>query len=852
MNIYPKNFETKIGFDEIRKILETYSSNPIGLELLHNISFSDNFIVIDSLLKELKEYINVKSSNIELPSLYIDDLRESINRLKTDGTFLEEIELVSLLRILDVYHSFYKIFLIDKTKGDKSNDSFEYEYPYISKHFQGLSTLPKLANNISKILDAEGKIKDSASRELRDIRYKLRSTEKEVSQVLSRVFKHAQKEGWIESDSNPTIRDGRMVLPIVAMHKHSIRGIVHDESTTGKTIFIEPEAVVEINNKLREIEIEERREVVRILIEVSKNIRPNIRHIEKAIHIIGYFDLLNSKYALAKELNASCPNIKNIYSFEWFNAKHPLLLRTLRKQNKEIVPLDIKIDDKEQRILVISGPNAGGKSVAIKTVGLIQYMLQCGLAVPIDDNSIAGIFSDIFIDIGDQQSIEDDLSTYSSHLRNMKYFLQNASNKSLILIDEFGSGTEPNIGSAIAISILDKLNSVKAKGIITTHYQSIKDFAEDSNGIKNSAMLYDRHNMTALFKLSIGRPGSSFAIEIAKKIGLSNEIIDKATDIVGQDYVNQDKYLQDIVRDKRYWENKRTNIKQEERKLEEANLKYENLLANFRIEQKEIIAKAKEEAKKIIDNANKEIELVIKGIREAEAEKTRTKLLRQNLEDYKNNLLSDEEDTDKQRLKSEKIARELEAILRRKDRKKQQKEESNKVSKSNLIHQKDKKEVKVNFVVGDAVMLKGSRNVAYIDSIDGDKYIIVSGNIKMTVTDKMITLASNKELNIKTKEENHSKNTQYIVDQIHEKRLHFSTDIDIRGSRYSEAIDIIAKFIDEALQLSITRLRVLHGTGTGALRTAVRDYLKGVKYVKRYHDEDVRFGGAGITVIELD
>lgn len=523
---------------------------------------------------------------------------------------------------------------------------------------------PQLITRINNILDKFGKIKDNASSELLRIRRELASTAGSISRSLNAILRNAQAEGYVDKDVTPTMRDGRLVIPVAPGLKRKIKGIVHDESSTGKTVFIEPAEVVEANNRIRELEGEERREIIRILTDFSIIIRPQVPAILQSYEFLAEIDFIRAKAHFSIQTNATKPSLEDKQILDWTMAIHPLLQLSLAKHNKKVVPLDIELT-KNQRILIISGPNAGGKSVCLKTVGLLQYMLQCGMPVPMHERSHAGLFGSIFIDIGDEQSIEDDLSTYSSHLTNMKTMMKSCNERSLILIDEFGGGTEPQIGGAIAEAVLKRFNEKGTFGVITTHYQNLKHFAEDHEGVVNGAMLYDRHLMQALFQLQIGNPGSSFAVEIARKIGLPEEVIADASEIVGSEYINADKYLQDIVRDKRYWETKRQNIRKREKQMEETIAKYEEELQELEKSRKEILRKAKEDAERLIQESNARIENTIRIIKEAQADKERTQSARQELTDFKNQI----EDIEKKN-KEDEIIRKMEKLREKQERKK--------------------------------------------------------------------------------------------------------------------------------------------------------------------------------------
>ena len=556
-------------------------------------------------------------------------------------------------------------------------------------------------------------------------------------------------------------------------------------------------------------------------------IRPHLDELAGVLDTLGQLDFIRAKALFAQDVGAQMCHVDRKPVVEWYTAVHPALLLSLRSQGKEVVPLNITLN-RQDRILVISGPNAGGKSVCLKTVGIVQYMMQCGLLPTLRDNSHMGIFRDIFIDIGDQQSIENDLSTYSSHLQNMKLFLSKGGKETLILIDEMGSGTEPQIGGAIAQSILEQLNEHQIMGVVTTHYQNLKQFAEDTDGVVNGAMLYDRQHMQPLFQLSVGYPGSSFAIEIARKTGLPREVIDKASEIVGSDYINMDKYLLDIVRDRRYWENKRQDIRAKEKRLDQLIADYDDRLDSIRAEHRQIIHDARNEAEEILRSSNAQIERTIKEIRARQAEKEHTKELRRQLEDFKRRLNADQEPDEPQRLKD--------ITPKDKPRHRQPKKAAKPAAPKERPLQ-----------AGDNVVIKGSNTVGSLISID-EKYALVAfGNIKTRIEANQVERTMRKEKTPKAESLGRS-----TTDEIRTRQLNFKPDIDVRGMRADEALQAITYFIDDAIQFSAQRVRILHGTGTGALKVAIRQYLSSVTGVKSYRDEHVQFGGAGITVVDLE
>ncbi|KAA6327135.1 Endonuclease MutS2 [termite gut metagenome] len=809
--IYPPNFEHKIGFDPIRQLLKSNCLSTLGEERAEEMTFSNCLEEIEIRLNLVTEFIRIIQDENNFPDQFFFDVRPSLKRIRVEGMYLNEQELFDLRRSLETIRNIVQFFIKEKEEANKL-------YPNLKQLAGNTVVFPQLLVKTDAILDKYGKIKDKASAELARIRRDLSNTIGGISKTLNGILHNAQSEGYVEKDTTPTIRDGRLVIPIAPALKRKIKGIVHDESASGKTVFIEPAEVVEANNHIRELEGEERREIVRILTEFSNVARPFIPDILQSYEFLAEIDFIRAKGYVALQFNAIKPILEKEPLLDWGMAIHPLLQLSLAKQNKKVVPLDIELND-QQRILIISGPNAGGKSVCLKTVGLLQYMLQCGMLIPLHERSRTGIFTDIFIDIGDEQSIEDDLSTYSSHLTNMKVMVKNCNEHSLILIDEFGGGTEPQIGGAIAESILKRFNAKRTFGVITTHYQNLKHFAEDCEGIVNGAMLYDRHQMQALFQLQTGNPGSSFAVEIARKIGLPEEIIADASEIVGSEYINADKYLQDIVRDKRYWENKRQTIRQREKHLEETITRYETEMEEFRKSRKEIIRQAKEEAEHLLQESNAKIENTIRTIKEAQAEKEKTRLSRQELTDFRHSvekLISQEQ--------GNKVARKKERLL-----------------------QKQK-----NITVGDTVMIKGQNTAGKVLDIAGKSAIVALGNIKTTVKlerlEQVHSTASQHKEPVKNV---FSGNSTHPQDQMYEKKLTFKQDIDVRGMRGDEALQAISYFIDDAILVGINRVRILHGTGTGILRTLIRQYLQSVSEVKQFADEHVQYGGTGITVVDF-
>lgn len=849
--IYPKTFEDKIGFNEIRTLLRERCLSSLGKEEVDKIIFMDNVKAINTQLSRVREFRRLQEEEENFPLNYFFDVRQSVARLRLEGTHMEEDELFDLRRSLGTVNDI--VTYLNRTDEDAAvaatDDGWRkdpvYPYPALHELAEGVVTFPQILQRIDQILDKFGKIRDTASPELLNIRRELAKVEGSISRTLYSILRSAQSEGLIEKDVTPAMRDGRLVIPVVPTMKRKIKGIVHDESASGKTLFIEPTEVVEANNRVRELEAEERREVIRILTEMAKVIRPHVPQILDSYKLLAQVDMLRAKTELAKLIGGIEPEVGKYPHIDWIGATHPLLRLSLQKQGKKVVPLEITLT-RNKRMLIISGPNAGGKSVCLKTVGLVQYMLQCGLSVPMSERSQTGIFQNILIDIGDEQSIEDDLSTYSSHLTNMKNMMKSANDRTLILIDEFGTGTEPQIGGAIAEAVLKQFCIKRAYGVITTHYQNLKHFADSHEGVVNGAMLYDRHQMQALFQLQIGQPGSSFAIEIARKIGLPEQVIHDASEIVGSDYIQSDKYLQDIVRDKRYWESKRQTIHQREKQMEQTIAKYESEISDLAKSRKEVLAKAKERAEELFKESNKKIENVIREIREKQAEKEETKKLRDSLKDFKEGI----SDMDKQ-AEDDKIARKMAQILRRKENKKNRKKgdpSSSGQDKDNTSAATTLSTVSAPLKEGDTVRIKGTTSVGKIESIQGKNATVIFGDLRSTTSLKKLEHATAPKREEPRPFMTVGRQTRETID---EKKLNFKQDLDVRGMRGDEALNAVMYFIDDATLVGMSRVRILHGTGTGILRQLIRQYLATVPAVISYKDEHVQFGGAGITVVDL-
>lgn len=808
--IYPKSFENKIGFGIVRSAVAERCATPAGREFgAEAIRFSNDFGSVSSALNATAEMLTIISAgNDDLPLGRVADIRRALLAVRIDGTFLAADDLANVRNTLSAFSAIISFF---------SETERAQLYPRLATITSTLGDFPDLVRKIDRVIDRYGNVLDSASPELADIRRELSKAQGMIASTMRRVLARAVAEGYVESDATPSVRDGRMVLPVSPMYKRKISGIVHDESASGKTLFIEPAEVVQTNNRLRELQIDERREIARIMMAVTAELRPSIPAILDSCVIAAELDFIHAKALYARDIDARLPNLSPHQEMEWYHACHPGLLQSLRSQGKEIVPLDIKLTP-ENRLLIVSGPNAGGKSVTLKTVGIVQYMTQCGLLPPLYENSHVGLFDNIFVDIGDDQSIENDLSTYSSHLTHMKNFMAQGSSSTLVLIDEFGTGTEPLIGGAIAQAILSRFAEIGMWGVITTHYQNLKQLAEETPGLINGSMLYDRQRMEPMFKLIVGTAGSSFAIEIARKIGLPGEIVDKAKEIVGSDYVNIDKYLLDIARDRRYWENKRMAIRQKEKKIESVLADYEARADDLRSQRREILADAKEQARRIVEGSNAAIERTILEIRRVQADRDETRRLRADLQ------------AEQQRVQAAESDHPLLA----------------KAPKPHKQRKPKTPEPMKPIEVGDYVKLHGQETPGQVLEIQGKNATVSFGMLRTTVKiDRLTPTLQRPKLDAPTQV------ALATSDQHHTRRLDFKQEIDVRGMRADEAIQAVTYFIDDAIRFSAGRVRILHGTGTGALRQAIRQYLSTVNGISSYADEDVRMGGAGITVVNL-
>lgn len=810
---YPHDtIERKLGMDAVRRHISDACICEPAREMVAAMAVSTDYDSVKAELERTSEMVGVLDCDRPFSLSGLTDTRVWLVSLKAAGSFIDAPQLNSLRRSLRTAVEVAAFFDVE-----------DNPWPRLGLLASEMSEVLPVIRLIDSVLDSAGNVKDSASPTLRDIRSRMSTITNRISSAMRRILSRAVADGLVEPEVQPAVRDGRLVLPVAAMNKRRVVGIVHDESSTGKTYFIEPAEVVELNNEQRELEIEERREIVRILTGVADKIRPELTALAYTFEVMARFDFIQAKALFATRVGGAMPVLVKKSVAQWHDARHPVLRLTLEAQGRAVVPLDLELTADTARILVVSGPNAGGKSVTLKTAGIIQYMTQCGVLPSLDPRSRVGIFDGIFVDIGDDQSIEDDLSTYSSHLRNMKYILNHGTDRSMVLIDEFGAGTEPQIGGAIAQALLTEFNAKRMWGVVTTHYQNLKQLAEETPGLVNGSMIYDRQLMKPTFKLVIGHPGSSFAVEIARRTGLPESIIAEAGRIVGTDYFNLDKYLLDITRDRRYWENKRADIRRREKHLEEVIARYEENAESLRQQRRTIIAEAKTQADEIIARSNAAVERTIHEIRRGQAEKEETRAIRAQLAEERKAIAEDEPVENRELRKAPKPKR---------------------PKNTKPVIQKDEP-----IAAGDNVLLDNQGQPGKVMEITGNKAVVNFGLMKMTVP--LSRLGRTMRSASRIKEDSVTTVSLQTLEVTRSRQLSFKNEIDVRGMRADEAIQAVTYFIDDALQFNAGRVRILHGTGTGALRMAIRKYLDTVPGVSGFRDEDVRFGGAGITVVEL-
>ena len=839
--IHPEKIEPKIGFDKIREMISAKCGTEYGRHRVEEESFSTNRREIELRLNLTDEMRLIQIFESSFPDSGFIDCIPFLVPLQAGYS---HIDIVSLAKLRDTLETLRKILNFFKNTG-------EGEYPHLKKMSEPIFTFPEVSRRIDTILDRFGEIRDNASDALFEIRRSIREKEGTISRRIQAILRRAQEDGVVEEDASVSLRDGRMLIPVAVGNKKKIPGFVYDESASGKTAFVEPMEIVELNNQVRELHFAQQREILRILTEFTDFLRPYLPDLIASAEYMGELDFISAKAMVASRFAAGKPVISTSGEIRLQRARHPLLEENLKKEGKKIVPLDLQLNP-DKRILLISGPNAGGKSVCLKTVGLLQYMLQWGMLISTSESSELPIFKDIFIDIGDNQSIENDLSTYSSHLLNMKNILDEAGDKSLVLIDEFGSGTEPAAGGAIAEEILSELERRGCYGVITTHYTNLKFYAGNSTGVINGAMLFDVQKIEPLFKLEIGLPGNSFAFELARKMGLPESIVHGAEERAGSDFVTIERNLRKIARNKKQLEERLARIKSTDKTLENITEKYEKELGDIKSVRKGIIDEAKREAQEILAQANKKIEATIKEIKESQAEKEKTKVARKSL-----TLFQEELSSDAKTKTDEDIDRKMAQIIERKKRQQERKEQREKKRGSEEVQQAqqvikevEKEKTPVELAAGVKVKVKGSDLVGEIVKVSGKNVSVAIGEIITKMAMDKVEPISGKQYKDHFKPA--ERKSVYSGSSISERRLNFNPNIDIRGKRLDEAIEIVTRFIDDAIMVDMGQVSILHGKGNGVLREEIRKYLKITPGVKSFRDEHIERGGTGITIVELD
>ncbi len=844
--LYPQNIEQKLGFDRIRELLKEACMSTLGRNYVDKMKFSDRSDLVEKLIKQTSEFKDILQYEPSFPSQNFIDVTRHLSKAAIEGAFLIEEEAFDLklslrtiqecLRFFDNKepHQYPQLRELVGSSFDLSKIKDALQKPSNQADNKKLLVqnkwLKDIFDDLDRIIDDRGHVKDNASPELQDIRRTLISVMSGLRKKLDTVLKTAKKEGWVGDDVSLTIRNGRLVIPLAAEHKRKIKGFVQDESDTGKTVFLEPTEVLESNNEIKELEARERREIVRILMNLTNKIRPHVEALKRAYGFLGMVDFMRAKAKFAVQIEANTPLFTHNQQVSWTEARHPLLYLSFQKQGKKVKPLNVKLEE-NARILLVSGPNAGGKSVMLKTIGLLQYMYQCGLLVSMADFSTMGIFKNIFIDIGDEQSLDNDLSTYSSHLTNMKHFLLQSDKKTLFLIDEFGTGTEPSLGGAVAEAILDDLNKSGAFGVINTHYTNLKIFADKQHGLVNGAMRFDGEALEPLYELEIGKPGSSFALEIAQKIGLPKAVIEKAKSKLGNNQVNFEKLVKELDIEKKVFAEKNLEYSSKQRKLDQLLVQYTALKSVLETDKKTILNTAKAQAKQILKDTNAKVEGVIREIREQGAAKLATKEIRQQLQTFELTELKEEKITETKPNVQEEI--------------KQPKNEKSVIDFDEI--EDDNTEIGI----GSKVRIKGQVAVGEVINLRGKDAELAIGDLKTMVKINRLEKVGRREYREAIGESQAPKPKLTGFD-MNDKAANFSFNLDVRGKRGEDALVETNKFIDDGLMLGYSELRIVHGKGDGILRQLIRNHLRNsYKQIRKLEDEHADRGGSGVTIVKM-
>lgn len=809
--------EDKLGFTKIRELVAQECTNSMAVRMAQEMTFSNNYDRVVRELQQTEEFRLILMLENSFPSQDFIDLTDELIRLKIVGSVIDLQALFDLKCSLRTITECVRFLQHDD--ADK--------YPYLHELSTHVDLDPGITKVLSKIIDDKGEIFDNASPDLQEIRHLIHKKRNDVDVQISKQLARAKHEGWAPENAEATIRNGRMVIPMLDTHRRKIKGLIHDESATRQTAYLEPSEVVELNNDLRELEFAERHEIQRILAHFTDMLRPQLDALVNAYWFLARIDFIRAKARFALSIHAGRPIVDSITKVNWLDARHPLLQLHLKGQ---VVPFNIELND-DSHILIVSGPNAGGKSVCLKAVGLIQYMLQCGMLVPCRETSEFGIFDSIFIDIGDQQSIDNDLSTYTSHLQNMKQLLQMADANTLFLLDELGGGTEPRSGCAIAEALLEELYRRHSFGVVTTHFADLKLMADRHPGIINGAMMFDTENMKPLYRLSIGHPGSSFAFEIAQNIGFPKDVLEAAGQKVGGEMLNFEHQLQQIELDKQEIARQRTELEVADNFLSEVTVKYQQLTEKLEGKRYEILSAARKEAQQIIADANRTVEQTISDIKTAQAEKERTQQARQRMKEAGERIAQQQQQHNEERRQAQ--ANDL--IVAKKGQ-----------SQSDATHDTEVAEI----VVGGIVRIDGQDTFGEVVEIKGKKAVVESNSIRMTIALSRLQGTQKKNIPVDKTSRINSR-FQSIFDDINEKRKSFNPTLDLRGQRADEALMNLSHFMDDAQLLGEKELRILHGKGYGILKQMIREWLQGNKDVQSFRSERIELGGDGITVVQM-
>ena len=837
--------EQKIGFDRIRTIISDKCSTLYAAERAATETFSTKASQIRKRLLLTDEMRLIMMFEDSFPTGGFIDCIDFLKPLENSSSAIDLISLRKLRTMLDTLRKVTGFF-----EGVKDG-----VYPNLKRMSVHVMAFPEVQRRIDTIVDRYGDVKDTASDILYDIRRSLREKEGAISRRMSAILKKAQEEGIVDSDAGVSVRDGKMLIPVSAANKKKIAGFIYDESATGKTAFIEPAEVVELDNQIKELKFSEQREILRILLEFTEFLRPYIPDLLAGARYLGEIDFIMAKAQVALDFIAGMPVISDNGELNLRKARHPLLERALRKEKKEIVPLTASLSP-AKHILLISGPNAGGKSVCLKTVGLLQYMFQWGMLIPTSEASELPVFERIMVSIGDDQSIDNDLSTYSSFLADMRTMLEKADSRTLVLIDEFGSGTEPAAGGAIAEAILSEFDKRGVYGVITTHYTNLKLYASADTGVMNGAMMFDVKNIAPMFKLEMGLPGNSFAFELARKMGMPEEVIKDAEARAGEEFVDIERNLRKIARNRKALDEKLERIRHTDKTLENITEKYQKELQQIRQTKKEILDQAKKEAEEIIKSANRQVENTIRTIKESQAEKETTQEARKELSGFMSLLAAKKEQQQKD--KEDYIERKIKQLDARKERQKQRKAQKADEREAELAREQAAEQLRQDafrnapLKVGEKVRVKENGMVGEVVKVSAKAVVVVIGNISSKMPlDKVERITSN-EYKSAVKETSRTVSAVKVDSSISERKLQFKTEIDLRGARLNDALEQVTRYVDDAIMLGISSVRIIHGKGTGVLRDEIQKLLRTMPGVASAKDEHIQFGGSGVTIVTFE